>query len=87
MPQLNKEKLDQMVEAVMKEFVQKVSMFNYAEFELITRTALTPFAMEMTDEEIYVEGDKRSDFMEDWSPYERGFNDGAKFIRDKQIDQ
>ena len=75
---LNKEKLDQMVKVVMKEFVQKVSMFNYAEFELITRNALTPFCMEPDPVEICAEGVQRGFAFSDL----HAWNEGAKFIRD-----
>lgn len=83
---LNEEKLTSMVEVVLKEMFPAIWVKNprpeVIRTEAYLRTALTPFCMEMTDEEIFKEVDKRSDFMEDWIPYEDGFIDGAKFIRD-----
>ena len=91
MPQRNKEKLDQMVEAVMK-----VLFPNEPEdtFDAVARrgikekvrTALTPFCMEMTDEEIMKKSQSyNTDKIETGAALQQGIIIGAKFIRDGKL--
>lgn len=87
---LNKEKLDQMVEAVMIAYIQtrkeedipeimhEIANGRLNAIKELFRTALTPFCMEMTDEEIMNKAEKRSSN----SLVQSGFMMGAKLIRD-----
>ena len=86
----NKEKLDQMVEAVMRiKYPNGRPDFtywdgrNYDEYAETLRTALTPFCMEMTDEEIMKKSQSyNTDKIETGAALQQGIIIGAKFIRD-----
>ena len=86
MPQLNKEKLDQMVEAVMKAIDDDIALEQYALFTHLIKTALTPFCMEMTDEEILHKSQSyNTDKIETGAALQQGIMIGAKLIRDGKL--
>lgn len=86
----NEKRLAEMVEAVMKEMFKEPKTRTQREFQLLQkhhiRTALTPFCMEMTDEEIKEYAHSTvcgvcSDILQ--SANVSGIIQGAKFYRDR----